>query len=197
MDTIQFRIEYDNEEEEREPIDISTLNRVTPSEPVQCGICLDDINEECIQLFCNHKFHINCLQPWLTRNHTTCPTCRADIVSDTNTENTRPYTRMRYTTLPTRTHFPIESILSTLNIIKIEFIFENGNPENRSIYTKWLRTTPIFELLEFLEKFKHITPGFYIKINESVFKKDESFTSINRPIDNFTNRLIQTIQVFT
>lgn len=189
MDTLQFQIEYRDDEEE--PIDISTLSRVTPSEPVQCGICLDNIEEECIELRCSHKFHVNCLQPWLSRNHRSCPTCRSEITSE---ENERPQTRMRYTT-PIRS-FPIQSILSSLNIIKIEFIFENGNPENRSIYTKWLRTTPIFELLEFLEKFKHITPGFYININENVFKKDESFTSINRPIDNFTNRLLQTIQVY-
>ena len=36
---------------------------------------------------CNHFFHSTCLDKWL-ENHITCPTCRQDITTNTNNEET-------------------------------------------------------------------------------------------------------------
>nr|XP_011458237.1 PREDICTED: RING-H2 finger protein ATL7-like [Fragaria vesca subsp. vesca] len=49
--------------------------RETPS----CAICLDDFAESVEQLLtclpCKHHYHVNCIVPWLERNHM-CPLCR-------------------------------------------------------------------------------------------------------------------------
>uniref|UniRef100_A0A914DKN8 BRCA1-associated protein n=1 Tax=Acrobeloides nanus TaxID=290746 RepID=A0A914DKN8_9BILA len=38
-----------------------------------CAVCLERMDEEVITIFCNHKFHFECLQQWAD---TTCPVCR-------------------------------------------------------------------------------------------------------------------------
>jgi hypothetical protein len=55
----------------------------------QCAICLgsmiDPLTESAIRfgpkeegyLPCTHKFHRNCIEPWLNRGKTSCPACRA------------------------------------------------------------------------------------------------------------------------
>jgi len=47
----------------------------------ECTICCEEFkSKECIRQpkECTHKFHDNCLTPWLM-NHNTCPNCRVEI----------------------------------------------------------------------------------------------------------------------
>ncbi|KAA8528318.1 hypothetical protein F0562_035673 [Nyssa sinensis] len=56
-------------------------------EGTECSVCLNEFQEdETLRLLpkCNHAFHILCIDTWL-RSHTSCPLCRAGIVSDTAT----------------------------------------------------------------------------------------------------------------
>ena len=48
-----------------------------------CSICLDKLydeesNKEIISLDCNHLFHKECVDPWITRNRN-CPLCKRNI----------------------------------------------------------------------------------------------------------------------
>jgi hypothetical protein len=46
----------------------------------QCAICLSDENLlEGFMTLCNHQFHVECLQKWITR-HNSCPMCRSSII---------------------------------------------------------------------------------------------------------------------
>jgi hypothetical protein len=46
----------------------------------QCAICLSHENLlEGFMTLCNHQFHVECLQKWITR-HNSCPMCRSSIV---------------------------------------------------------------------------------------------------------------------
>lgn len=46
-----------------------------------CSICTEDFNkgEEVRVLPCNHKFHPECVDPWLLNVSGTCPLCRVDL----------------------------------------------------------------------------------------------------------------------
>lgn len=57
------------------PYQISTL-----TEETICSICLEniEIDTECIVTECNHVFHGQCFQPWIT-DHNTCPNCRHEF----------------------------------------------------------------------------------------------------------------------
>ncbi|KIX02235.1 uncharacterized protein Z518_08174 [Rhinocladiella mackenziei CBS 650.93] len=46
-----------------------------------CSICTEDFNkgEEVRVLPCNHKFHPDCIDPWLLNVSGTCPLCRIDL----------------------------------------------------------------------------------------------------------------------
>ena len=46
-------------------------------EDYECSICMTDARDpaHAVLTNCNHRFHTNCIGPWLTRN-TTCPNCR-------------------------------------------------------------------------------------------------------------------------
>ena len=53
-------------------------------QPSECAICQDSIQiGDPVRMirFCTHAFHQSCLDPWL-RGHTTCPTCRHDLLED-------------------------------------------------------------------------------------------------------------------
>jgi E3 ubiquitin-protein ligase RNF115/126 len=48
-----------------------------------CSVCMaekteEDIGTEVYQLKCGHKFHQNCLVPWM-KDHDSCPNCRKKI----------------------------------------------------------------------------------------------------------------------
>lgn len=44
----------------------------------ECAICQDDIDSNIASLPCGHRFHVDCVQPWITE-HNTCPTCRKEL----------------------------------------------------------------------------------------------------------------------
>ena len=52
------------------------------SEQSECPVCLEKIlpKEKLFLLPCKHRFHIECLTPWIKSNHGCCPLCRADIL---------------------------------------------------------------------------------------------------------------------
>ncbi|KAL0940716.1 E3 ubiquitin-protein ligase [Colletotrichum truncatum] len=55
-----------------------------------CTICTEDfsVGEDVRVLPCNHKFHPNCVDPWLVNVSGTCPLCRLDLrPQGDNTEN--------------------------------------------------------------------------------------------------------------
>lgn len=47
-----------------------------------CAICLDDFEDKEIVrvLPCGHKFHDDCVIPWLTERHSNCPLCKVDVL---------------------------------------------------------------------------------------------------------------------
>jgi len=53
------------------------------SEKVDCAVCKDEftLNEEAIKLPCEHKYHVDCIHPWL-KQHNTCPVCRYELPVD-------------------------------------------------------------------------------------------------------------------
>ena len=46
-----------------------------------CAICIDEyeLGEKLRQLPCGHIFHQDCIIPWLTERHASCPLCKYDI----------------------------------------------------------------------------------------------------------------------
>lgn len=64
----------------RPPLDIRIVDR----DIGECTVCQEVFacGEEYVVLSCNpthpHKFHSDCIQPWL-RGHDTCPTCRGRV----------------------------------------------------------------------------------------------------------------------
>lgn len=57
--------------------------RPGPDGPVSCPICTEEFefNEPAKQLPCEHRFHADCVVPWL-RSHCTCPMCREELPTD-------------------------------------------------------------------------------------------------------------------
>ena len=47
-----------------------------------CAICLEEFEhkEKLRVLPCGHKFHEDCLVPWLTERHASCPLCKMDVL---------------------------------------------------------------------------------------------------------------------
>ncbi|CAA7016352.1 unnamed protein product [Microthlaspi erraticum] len=56
---------------------VEALAVVKIEESLQCAVCLDDfeIGTEAREMPCKHKFHGECLLPWLEQ-HSSCPVCR-------------------------------------------------------------------------------------------------------------------------
>lgn len=44
----------------------------------ECTICQTGIKGDLIRLPCNHRFHVQCVKPWLVENQT-CPSCRTEL----------------------------------------------------------------------------------------------------------------------
>ena len=60
----------------------------------KCVICLSEfVEREGIHVLgrCNHGFHVNCIQQWLS-SHTSCPTCRRNCLPP-STIPTQPYSQ--------------------------------------------------------------------------------------------------------
>ena len=49
--------------------------------PIECPVCLELLqSQEMVRaLPCCHSFHVHCIDPWLTSNHT-CPVCKHDLL---------------------------------------------------------------------------------------------------------------------
>jgi hypothetical protein len=48
----------------------------------QCSVCLCDMDEKTKYVTqCNHEFHRACLKSWTDLHHTSCPLCRADVLT--------------------------------------------------------------------------------------------------------------------
>ena len=46
-----------------------------------CSICLEELNKNIIILDCNHRFHQNCINKYITYKNINnfCPNCRSEI----------------------------------------------------------------------------------------------------------------------
>ena len=53
-----------------------------------CCICLQEykIEENIVEMSCNHLFHYKCIQEWLN-NNPTCPICREDVINERDSNN--------------------------------------------------------------------------------------------------------------
>jgi len=73
-------------------IPIERFVQTSPSSQKTCPVCHDDFqnNEKVKKLNCNHSYHTNCIDPWLSKEKR-CPLCMTDIViSDLATLMFRP-----------------------------------------------------------------------------------------------------------
>ncbi|KAL9026932.1 MAG: hypothetical protein Q9196_004475 [Gyalolechia fulgens] len=57
-----------------------------------CSVCTDDFakGQDVRVLPCNHKFHPDCIDPWLLNVSGTCPLCRVDLRPTTTNEDGSP-----------------------------------------------------------------------------------------------------------
>lgn len=49
----------------------------------ECSVCKEEfkLEEEVVEMPCKHRFHNDCLLPWL-KQHNSCPTCRYELQTD-------------------------------------------------------------------------------------------------------------------
>ncbi len=53
----------------------------SPNETELCPICIEELKKNVVKLDCEHMFHIDCLNMWMTyNNNNDCPYCREDII---------------------------------------------------------------------------------------------------------------------
>ncbi|OQR81642.1 hypothetical protein THRCLA_11539 [Thraustotheca clavata] len=62
---------------------VDTLkNQLVESNGDNCVVCMECFEQNFgVELPCHHKFHANCIEPWL-KLHSTCPTCRYQLPTD-------------------------------------------------------------------------------------------------------------------
>jgi hypothetical protein len=76
------------------------VDQILATKCTMCSICLDDFESgELLVLLprCQHAFHKECIQPWLTERQGCCPLCKTDVyekqetdaVEDTSLEESR------------------------------------------------------------------------------------------------------------
>ncbi|CAH0557484.1 unnamed protein product [Brassicogethes aeneus] len=77
----------DRRRQRRHRLPASTLKKIPTckfqtGDPYEtCAICLDDYveGEKLRVLPCNHVYHTNCIDPWLTKNRRVCPICKRKV----------------------------------------------------------------------------------------------------------------------
>jgi len=64
-------------------LDLAALESESADDVSYCVICQDfyEESEELLVLPCFHRFHSDCVDPWLESHHT-CPTCNMDVASE-------------------------------------------------------------------------------------------------------------------
>ncbi|WCJ18641.1 RING/U-box superfamily protein [Euphorbia peplus] len=63
----------------KEAIDMIVNSEKVVTEKENCGVCLEEVGEIGVGMpCCDHVFHKNCIQKWLTISHT-CPLCRSEL----------------------------------------------------------------------------------------------------------------------
>jgi hypothetical protein len=73
------------------PSDVETSSDTIPLEHApennddqehKCAICLDDIVDGTPAILpCGHKYHLDCILPWLTERQSKCPLCKFDVLA--------------------------------------------------------------------------------------------------------------------
>lgn len=101
----------------------STLDKRTARHDFSmCGICLEDYTdgEHLLELPCGHKYHPQCIGPWLTEQSTHCPICRADVLGADPyfSGATRSSQHLLHNSLLPTEHFRYGSISSPLRCIR-------------------------------------------------------------------------------
>ena len=53
-----------------------------PTLQTSCAVCIEEYSEgdKLRQLPCGHVFHTECIVPWLTERHISCPLCKSDVI---------------------------------------------------------------------------------------------------------------------
>ncbi|KAK0125864.1 E3 ubiquitin-protein ligase rnf13 [Cadophora gregata] len=98
-----------DEDERVESINIDQSSKIAFQATVdenQCAICISDFvaDEEVRVLPCNHRYHPECIDPWLLNISGTCPICRYDLrPNDPNAENTEDIS------IPEQPYVPVSS----------------------------------------------------------------------------------------
>ena len=96
----QFRAEMNGRYDDNSGISLANINNISSvnvfsavssnnTSEEMCSICQNEFEvADIVRRLnnCNHIFHLNCVDTWLS-NHNTCPTCRNNITND-NTEYT-------------------------------------------------------------------------------------------------------------
>ncbi|KAF7125816.1 hypothetical protein CNMCM5793_002109 [Aspergillus hiratsukae] len=71
-------------------------------DPSLCSICMEQLmgEEDVRPLPCEHIFHPACVDPWLTRYHTSCPLCRVSLVEHDDKLDLEGGRRRRFLRMP-------------------------------------------------------------------------------------------------
>lgn len=62
--------------------DVDNMSEQFEEEEDQCAVCLGDFDADSstTALPCKHKFHTDCILPWLTERQSKCPLCKFDVL---------------------------------------------------------------------------------------------------------------------